>query len=233
MKRYRIGLCVGAFVAGLSVSSVSCAQEHIARDYDVAAQDLKYALRDVARQSGLELVAASDALKGRRSAALKGHYTPDEAVILLLHGTGLTSEISGGTVYIRGRSEPPQSAATGGTADRLTDIVVTGTRIRGALPASPTITQTQDEIRKSGLTNLGDFARSLPQGFAGGQNPGVTVGVTGETNENVSSASSLNLRGLGPDATLTLLNADSELMPPAIPRNSRPGFRTDPAHHSD
>ena len=29
------------------------------------------------------------------------------------------------------------------------------------------------------------------------------------------------------------LNADSELMPPAIPRNSRPGFRTDPAHHSD
>jgi hypothetical protein len=27
--------------------------------------------------------------------------------------------------------------------------------------------------------------------------------------------------------------ADSELMPPAIPRNSRPGFRTDPAHHSD
>lgn len=27
--------------------------------------------------------------------------------------------------------------------------------------------------------------------------------------------------------------ADSELMPPTIPRNSRPGFRTDPAHHSD
>lgn len=27
--------------------------------------------------------------------------------------------------------------------------------------------------------------------------------------------------------------ADSELMPPTIPRNSRPGFRADPAHHSD
>ncbi|GAA0309367.1 hypothetical protein GCM10009087_19260 [Sphingomonas oligophenolica] len=205
MKRYRIGICFSVMVAALVTSSASNAQEHAARNYDVAAQDLKYSLRDVARQSGLELVATSDVLRGKQAAALKGHFTPDEALAQLLRGTGLTAEISGNTVYIRGRAQP-QAAATDGPVDKSADIVVTGTRIRGAAPASPTITQTQDQIRKSGLTNLGDFARSLPQSFAGGQNPGVTVGVTGETNENVSSASSLNLRGLGPDATLTLLN---------------------------
>ena len=47
--------------------------------------------------------------------------------------------------------------------------------------------------------------RSLPQNFSGGQNPGVGSGA-GLVNENVNSASSANLRGLGPDATLTLLN---------------------------
>ena len=30
-----------------------------------------------------------------------------------------------------------------------------------------------------------------------------------------------------------LRRADSGLKPPTIPRNSRPGFRTDPAHRSD
>lgn len=28
-------------------------------------------------------------------------------------------------------------------------------------------------------------------------------------------------------------NADSEVIAPTIPRNSRPGFRADPAHRSD
>jgi iron complex outermembrane receptor protein len=50
----------------------------------------------------------------------------------------------------------------------------------------------------------------VPQNFAGGQNPGVAVGATagagGIANQNVTGGSSLNLRGLGPDATLTLLN---------------------------
>ena len=40
-----------------------------------------------------------------------------------------------------------------------------------------------------------------------------------------------------PDITLAelqaLLAADSEVIAPTIPRNSRPGFRSDPAHRSD
>ena len=103
-----------------------------------------------------------------------------------------------------GRSEAPISATT--AEQGSSDIVVTGTRLRGVELPSPRITVRQEDIRKAGISNLGDFARSLPQSFSGGQNPGVTVGALGDNNENVSSASSLNLRGLGPDATLTLLN---------------------------
>src|SRR5690606_6864079 len=53
---------------------------------------------------------------------------------------------------------------------------------------------------------LGEVIRAVPQNFNGGQNPGVTLGSGGLANQNLTGGSSLNLRGLGPDATLTLLN---------------------------
>ena len=51
--------------------------------------------------------------------------------------------------------------------------------------------------------------RSIPQNFSGGQNPGVAAGAGQggqQSNQNLTGGSGLNLRGLGPDATLTLLN---------------------------
>lgn len=84
-------------------------------------------------------------------------------------------------------------------------IVVTGTRIRGARTTSEVVTLSRGAIVEAGQIDLGEALRSLPQNFSGGQNPGVGTGA-GLTNENVNSGSSANLRGLGADATLTLLN---------------------------
>jgi outer membrane receptor protein involved in Fe transport len=84
-------------------------------------------------------------------------------------------------------------------------IVVTGSHIRGAQIASPVITVGRDSIEKAGQNDLGEVARSIPQNFSGGQNPGIGTG-GGLANGNLDSSSQLNLRGLGPDATLTLLN---------------------------
>ncbi|RJG53169.1 TonB-dependent receptor [Sphingobium terrigena] len=204
MRRFRVGVCAGAVAASLLLSSASWAQDSSPRDYDVASQDLKYALRDMARQSGLELVAPSGDLRGKHAPALKGHYTPEQALAQLLKGTELVAEISGGTIYITGRAEAPRAAvadAAGGGAD----IVVTGSRIRGAEPASPLTQTTRSQIEGGGFTDLGSFARSIPQNYVGGQNPGVISSVQSGS-ENFNSSSTLNLRGLGPDATLTLLN---------------------------
>jgi iron complex outermembrane recepter protein len=94
------------------------------------------------------------------------------------------------------------------SAEPLETLIVTGTRIKGTQPASPLVTITNEDMRLAGHANLGEVVRALPQNFVGGQNPGVTQGATGGgfSNQNVTGASSLNLRGLGPDATLTLLN---------------------------
>ena len=98
--------------------------------------------------------------------------------------------------------------AKGKKSEGLEEIVVTGSRIRGAPPASPVIIITQQQMLEAGQTNLGDVVRSIPQNFSGGQNPGVAAGTgaTNPSNGDVTGASAINLRGLGPDATLTLLN---------------------------
>ncbi len=73
-------------------------------------------------------------------------------------------------------------------------------------PASPLTTIDRGAIETSGYSNVGDVVRSLPQAFAGGVNPGV-IGAFGTANQaNASGASTVNLRGLGPDSTLTLID---------------------------
>ncbi len=93
-------------------------------------------------------------------------------------------------------------------ATELETVTVTGTRIRGGTTPSPVIGIGSEQIRQEGFSDLGEVVRSLPQNFSGGQNPGV-VSATGSGNlynQNAGGGSSLNLRGIGPDATLTLLN---------------------------
>lgn len=92
-----------------------------------------------------------------------------------------------------------------GDAGKGPGIVVTGSRIRGAVAASDVTTLSRDTITAAGQVDLGEATRALPQNFGGGQNPGVGNGA-GFVNANVNSASNVNLRGLGADATLTLLN---------------------------
>jgi outer membrane receptor for ferrienterochelin and colicin len=90
----------------------------------------------------------------------------------------------------------------------LQTVSVTGTRIRGGITASPTITIGAQQIQDEGFTDLGEVIRSVPQNFNGGQNPGVTpdAGAGGFYNANITGGSTANLRGIGQDATLTLLN---------------------------
>lgn len=86
-------------------------------------------------------------------------------------------------------------------------IVVTGSRIRGAQSIGNVITLDRTIIEETGVVDLGEALRQLPQNFSGGQNPGVGAGA-GILNQNVNAASAPNLRGLGADATLTLLNGN-------------------------
>ena len=89
----------------------------------------------------------------------------------------------------------------------LEEIVVTGTHIAGAPPVgSPLHVVSATDIANSGYSTIGDVVRSLPESFGGGINPGVVGTTNVNTSQNVAASSTVNLRGLGSDSTLTLID---------------------------
>ena len=185
-----------------SASWIAPAMAEPVTRYDIAAQDLASALEAFAAASGREVVAQSDVLTGKRSGAVRGALTPEAAVARLLSGSGLTWTVVDGAFVIRQADTAPFPDSETGAGG----IVVTGTRIRGAAIASPKVTVALDTAKDEGLATLSEAAQSIPQNFGGGQNPGVGVVVPAASGVNIGGGTSLNLRGLGSDATLTLLN---------------------------
>lgn len=201
-RRARVRLLLAVAMAGISVVPSARAQTPARHHYDLPMDDLAQSLRAVSRLSGREIIFTSD-VTGKRAPRLKGAFTAEDAVRALLLGSGLVAEFQPDVIYVRhgtpGKTSMTSPGESGG------DIVVTGSHIRGETPISPVIAQSRTDIELRGRTDLGAFARDLPQNFSGGQNPGV-IGSLQPGSENFNASSTLNLRCLGADATLTLLN---------------------------
>jgi iron complex outermembrane receptor protein len=202
LNRSRLGLLAGIAAGAILTAMPACAQAGPSTpiEWELSAQPLGDALVAIGKASGIEVMFTSQDVAGKRAPALRGTHSAQNAVALLIRDSGLVAEWQGATVTVR---RPGDRRAD---VDDGTDIIVTGSRIRGAPPASPVIRVTAEDMRNAGQSDLGQALRSIPQNFSGGQNPGVGGGSRGGENANVNSASSPNLRGLGPDATLTLLN---------------------------
>jgi outer membrane receptor protein involved in Fe transport len=193
-----------SLASGLIVAVAPAHAQQIAgQAYDLPAQPLGDSLRAVALASGANIIAPSTLIAGKTAPVLSGRFTPAEAVAILLSGSGLRARQTETGLIIE-RSDSGARDAQPGESESA--IVVTGSRIRGAPIASPVISIGQEQMRNSGQSDLGQVVRSIPQNFGGGQNPGIGANVPSASGINVGSASTINLRGLGSDATLTLLN---------------------------
>ncbi|MGH8201498.1 MAG: TonB-dependent receptor plug domain-containing protein [Steroidobacteraceae bacterium] len=95
----------------------------------------------------------------------------------------------------------------------LQQVVVTGTLIRGTEPiGSQLITYTRQDIVQSGAATIEEFAREIPENFSGldnitsGNGSPVATPIFNQGDDNCCGGSAFDLHGLGPNATLTLLN---------------------------
>ncbi|TWB21867.1 TonB-dependent receptor-like protein [Nitrospirillum amazonense] len=96
-----------------------------------------------------------------------------------------------------------QAAAQTASSDTaLTEIIVTGSRIRSpdATSVSPISTVSGEELQQRGVTRVEDLINTLPQAYAdqGAGNRGGTVGASG--------TATINLRNLGNQRTLVLID---------------------------
>jgi outer membrane receptor protein involved in Fe transport len=188
--------------------TVAQAQQTAQLTIDLPEQRLADSLRALALLSGRTVLADDGSVAARRAPALRGTYTLEEALRLLLGGSGLEA-VRSKDGFAVGRIEAstlPNAPEASGETEAGSAITVTGSRIRGAPVTSPVISVDTEQAQEQGKTELADVVRSIPQSFGGGQNPGLGANVPTASGVDVGGASTVNLRGLGSDATLTLIN---------------------------
>jgi catecholate siderophore receptor len=166
--------------AAASNAAAPAAGDTLARiRFDIAAQPLTDALRELARQSGLRVQVDARAAAEARSARVSGTLTAAEALRRLLEGTGLEARFAGdGTALVtRGGSD----------VFALTPLTVVGSRGRGyAVVRSSSATKTETPLRDvpqsvsivtreliadQGMQGMADVARYVP-GVTMGQGEG-------------------------------------------------------------
>jgi iron complex outermembrane receptor protein len=248
----RFRRCFATFVLILSGTiAAPVAFAETTYSFNLPEQMLADSLRAIGQQTEMNILFEPDAVKNARSPALRGQYTVDEAIRIVLAGTKLEAQhtaasnivvkskaANGGTSRTSGDDATsnkdgknsssqdvrvaqvdqgatgPQEAVEGDQnsekkkQEGLTEIVVTGTHIRGIdNKTSPVIVIDQAYIRQSGYSSTEDLFRSLPQNFSSGDAAqDGAYGGNSRANQNVDGSSGVNLRGLGVTSTLVLLN---------------------------
>lgn len=215
-----------------STALAAQAQNSVAAPINIPAGELVAALDTLGRQSGTQFVYRADQLRGVRTSGVQGNLSSDQALDRLLRGSGFESrkDSSGAVVIVRQDAAPPrppqtapasgQSASAEEPVTQLESVQVTGSRIPRAQiegPAPITVV-TAEQIQAAGLTSVPDVLRSLSQ------NSGSVQGQQNTTSaQSTPGAQAVDLRGLGPNHTLVLVNG-RRIADFPLPLNGRSNF---------
>ncbi len=183
--------------------------------FAISATDLRGAISEFSRTTGVQVLVAPAAVQGRRTAGITGTHSVREALTLLLQGTGLTATIRGSVAVLKPGASPrmtrvratkvatlavaePAPVQSEGEENSGPDIIVSGYRqsLQRAQDLKRRAVGTQDDILATDIASFPDLnlAESLQRV------PGITI--TRDTGEGRQIA----LRGLGADFTRTQLN---------------------------
>lgn len=198
-------LLTAASVAVIACASPVCAQPADEQTYVLPAQDLATSLRQVAAQSGRNIIVPSALVAGRQAPAVSGPFTAEGAVRLLLTGSGLSVRRVGDSLVITEETPPGEPSAGAAQGAEQEPIVVTGSHIRGGTPTSQVLVIGRREIDAAGVPSVEELMRKLPRNSFAGVNQENFL-VAGADADSTEHGAGVNLRGLGQRATLTLVN---------------------------
>lgn len=218
----KMALAVGAASCALH-GGTATAQSATARqsiDIDIPAGNLGDALIALGRQAKVQIAFLPDRVAGRKVSRLRGNFTIDEALARLLRGTALgVQRLQNGSYVVGGPTKATvdkikryaaDAAADDGFVNgdpNIPDILVRGRRAltlntdipRSENEAQPYTVFSREQIKRSGSMNLEDFLRdnlgAMTNVRTSAQGGGVTI-----------RDSAINLRGLGLDTTLILVD---------------------------
>jgi outer membrane receptor protein involved in Fe transport len=195
-------------------AALAQAQSSATVDFAIAPQSLASALIEYSKQAHVQVLTSGANLENAKSPGVSGKLSASAGLRKLLEGTAFGLEFTdANTVVVKPASarpaaaEPaPAKAAAPQKSDdqppqELEKLTVTGSRIPRAQvegPA-PVVTITAADIRNNGFANTYDIMTSLTQNLGNLDNNANTNGFS-------SGAIGVDLRGLGPNHTLVLVN---------------------------
>lgn len=228
------GILKLATVAALAFSASAGAQVNGEVEFDIDAQLLADALNQFALQSDREILFAPEAVSAQRTRGLHGNYAPEQALEMLLAGSGLTWRVTENRAILIDAAQAPESrpeatepaeppteaddnpSGAAGTPRTIEEVVVVGTQIRGRSVAGilPVTVIGADDVAAIAPTSGDDLFRSIAQaGDVGYNEEGTTVGGVNSARGDVAS---INLRSIGTGNTLLLLNGRRMVLHPGV-----------------
>ncbi|PVM92766.1 TonB-dependent receptor [Caulobacter endophyticus] len=228
------GLLLSSAALTLVMAPPACAADINAPvSVKIQAGPLDAAILSLASQAQVRILFSGEVVAGKRAAALEGRLSARQALEQMLAGTGITVATARPGVLVlkiarqpvsirqlpldeRAAATPVMAAAASrpisapAQADEavteLSEIVV-GTHIRGVKDGpSPVVTLDRSEIDRGGYATVADAVSALPQAFGGTTSDDASTTGSDPTTTNANRATGANLRGLGADATLVLIN---------------------------
>ncbi len=227
---------VAATLFVLSALDLASASDSAAcSGFDMPSMPMDEALHHFARLANVEMVYAPEDAAGLAANAVSGACEAFDALEMLLAGSGLEYDaLPDGAIVLRRAAAPVEATArpveedgrdaaeigraaqtdssrneeaSNSRGTRADEVVATGTLIRGAAPVGARlISLDRDDFDRAGFATTQQALQTLPQTLGAGANEN-TVDVPGaSTSGNNGRGSGVNLRGLGVDKTLTLIN---------------------------
>lgn len=173
---------------------------------DTAGQSLGAALTDIALRSKRELLLENVPQTSRQAPRLKGRYTLDQALPLLLAGSGLAYRRTADGAYIIHQASPLPPPSELDSPVALPELLVTARSQNSDIP------RTQDDIQPYRVWTSHDLAMShadtLDDFFRGhlSSNGQASSAAQDPANQNGSTRSEINMRGMGANQTLVLID---------------------------
>jgi iron complex outermembrane recepter protein len=183
-----------AIAIALAIPAAAYAQAE-SGGMNIPAQDLASALRTLAQTSHQQISFSGDAVRGLRSAPVKGNLPFDTALNHMLKGTKLQAHMAARGVYVVGPLDRPAEVAER-DSDRSADIIVTAQKKEELLRRTPVPVSVlnTDSLADNGKTLAQDYFSSIPglsfapvfegrqsfvvRGLGGGGGQSPLVGVT-------------------------------------------------------
>jgi iron complex outermembrane receptor protein len=195
--------------SGIAISMVVATPAHaqdVRRDFSIRSQSLAGALVEFSKQSDQVVTAPARLTRGKAARPVQGNYTARTALEMLLTGTGLRIRTNAQGSFVLEERQSQGNAAvaddSAGEGERA-EIVITGSRIKRTTydTPSPVTVENRADIERKGFSNVYQALNQLPQ-FAPGQGPGNDAFAAPAE----LGAQFLNLRGLGTNRTLVLID---------------------------